>query len=192
MMKLLARAVLPVVAGGFLLAGCTSTQAGTASPAGSPAGTPSSAPETSSSSGAGQATTASLQPCTVLAASDLSGYGSFKDAIEKNDSDARTCTYQKKTESASDEGLVVSVVIRDNAGLDETNDTGGGVQDVHVNGRKAKVAPSPAPTGCVVVLGVGDKARVDVTVSAVSTVDKACQIAGDVADKSVEPKLPKG
>ncbi len=191
-MKLLARAVLPVVAGGFLLAGCTSTQTGMASPAGTPSSAPSSAPETSSSSGAGQASTTSLQPCTVLAASDLSGYGSFKDAIEENASDARTCTYQKKTETASEEGLVVSVVIRDNAGLDQTNDTGAGVQDKQVNGRKAKVAPSPAPTGCVVALGVGDKARVDVTVTAVSTVDKACQLAGDVAGKSVEPKLPKG
>jgi hypothetical protein len=190
-MKLLARAVLPVAAGAFLLAGCTSTQDGTASPANSA----SSAPSTGGSSSAdpGGASTTSLEPCTLLTAADVSGYAStFEPAEEKKLGKARVCSYQHRTATASDEGLIINVAIRDDAPLDSVNDTGNGVKDVQVNGRKAKEASGNAPLGCTVALGVGDNARVDVNVTAVKTIEKACQIAEDVAQKAVEPKLPKG
>jgi hypothetical protein len=188
MMKLLARALLPVAAGALLLAGCTSTQTGTASPAAS------SAPSTGDSSTAapGGASTTSLESCTLLTASDVTGFGAFKDGEETTLGGARVCRYQKQRTDASEEGMIIGVAIRDNAPLDSVNDTGNGVKDLQVNGRKAKEASGNAPLGCTVALGVGDKARVDVNVTAVNTVEKACQIAEDVATKVVEPKLPKG
>jgi hypothetical protein len=190
MMKLLARAVLPVAAGALLLAGCTSTQTGTASPANSESTAPSTG--VSSSAGPGGGTTASLEPCTLLTASDVSSYSTFGEAKEQKLGKSRDCRYQHKTASASDEGLIIGVSIRDDAPLDSVNDTGNGVKDLQVNGRKAKEASSNDPLGCTVALGVGDTARVDVNVTAVNTVEKACQIAEDVAQKAVEPKLPKG
>lgn len=190
-MKLLARAVLPVAAAAFLLAGCTSTQDGTASPANS--APPVSSAEGSPSTDSGSASTTSLEPCSLLTVADVAGYASsFDDAVEEKLGGARLCSYQKKTASASEEGLTIGVAIRDDASVDQTNDTGNGVKDLQVNGRKAKEASSAVPLGCTVALGVGDKARVDVNVTAVDTVDKACQIAEEVATKAVEPKLPKG
>jgi hypothetical protein len=190
MMKLIARAVLPVAAGVFLLAGCTTTQPGTASPANSESAAPTS--EGSSSADPGSATTASLEPCTLLTASDISTYNTFGDADEKKLGGARICRYQHKVTDPSEEPMILSVGIRDDAPLASVNDTGNGVKDLQVNGRAAKEASSAAPLGCTVALGVGDKARVDVNATGLKTVDKACQIAEDMATKIVEPKLPKG
>lgn len=190
-MKLLARAVLPVAAGAFLLAGCTSSQNGTASPANSESSAPTSAGSTSADPGS--ASTASLEPCTLLSASDVSAYNTFDAPKEQKLGGARVCSYQHKTASASEEGMGIGVAIRDDASLDSTNDVGGGVKDFQVNGRKAKEARATAgAVGCTVALGVGEGARVDVNVTSVETTEKACQVAEDVATKVVEPKLPKG
>lgn len=88
--------------------------------------------------------------------------------------------------------MTITAAIRDDVPLDAVVDTGGGIKDLQVNGRKAKEASSTAPLGCTVALGVGDKARVDVNVTSVNTVERACQLAEDVATKIVEPRLPKG
>ncbi|GHG05781.1 MULTISPECIES: DUF3558 domain-containing protein [Amycolatopsis] len=188
-MKLLVRAVLPVAAGALLLAGCTDTRTGTPSAAGSATSAPSTGE--SSSADPGGATTTSLEPCTLLTAADVAAYGTFKDGEEQKLGSARVCRYQKQRTDASEEGGIIGVAIRDDAPLASVNDTGGGIKDLEVNGRKAKQASSQSPLGCTVALGVGDNARVDVNVTAVDTVEKACQMANDVATKAVEPKLPK-
>ncbi|WP_326945620.1 DUF3558 domain-containing protein [Amycolatopsis sp. NBC_01307] len=189
-MKLLARAALPVVAGAFLLTGCTSAQNGTATPANSESAAPTSG--SSSTADPGSATTTALEPCTLLTAADVSPYSTFGDAEEKKLGGARTCGYENKTTTASEEGMTITAAIRDDVPLDAVVDTGGGIKDLQVNGRKAKEASSTAPLGCTVALGVGDKARVDVNVTSVNTVERACQLAEDVATKIVEPRLPKG
>ncbi|MGW4061765.1 DUF3558 domain-containing protein [Amycolatopsis sp. NPDC004747] len=188
-MKLLARAVLPLAAGACLLAGCTTTQPGTASPAGSE---PPATSGGSASADPGSATTASLEPCTLLTPADISSYSTFGDGKEQKLGTARVCGYLNKTSTASEESVGINVAIRDDAPLGSVVDTGNGIKDLEINGRKAKEASSTAPLGCTVALGVGDKARVDVNVTSVRTVEKACQIAEDVATKAVEPKLPKG
>ncbi|MBE8518007.1 DUF3558 domain-containing protein [Amycolatopsis sp. H6(2020)] len=189
-MKLLARVVLPLAAGALLLAGCTTTKPGTASPAGSESAAPT--PGGSTSADPGSATTTSLEPCTLLTPADISSYSTFGDAKEQKLGTARVCGYLNKTTTASEESMGINVAIRDDAPLDSVVDTGSGVKGLEINGRKAKEASSTAPLGCTVALGVGDKARVDVNVTSVNTVEKACQIAEDVATKAVEPKLPKG
>ncbi|WP_244211142.1 DUF3558 domain-containing protein [Amycolatopsis kentuckyensis] len=187
-MNLFARAALPIAAGAALLAGCTSTQQGTASPVNSESSTPGNP----TSAGPGGATTTSLEPCTLLTAADVSTYNTFGDAKEQKLGKARVCSYLHRTATASEESIGINVAIRDDAPLDSVNDTGNGVKDLEINGRKAKEASGNAPLGCTVALGVGDTARVDVNVTAVATVEKACQVAEDVATKIVEPKLPKG
>src|SRR2546423_15627875 len=104
MMKLLARVVLPVVAGGLLLAGCTDSKNGTASPA----ATESSAPPSEGSNTAepGNAATTSLQPCTLLTATDVVGYASsFGEAEETKLGGARVCRDQHHITDASEEGI---------------------------------------------------------------------------------------
>ncbi|MEA5361606.1 DUF3558 family protein [Amycolatopsis sp., V23-08] len=189
MTKLFVRVVLPLVAGGALLAGCTSTQGGTASPAQSPSAGDSSAPETSASAGGG-GTESISDPCTLIEAGDLSSYGEFNPPVSKKLGTARSCSYQKKIASASDESIVVGANVRDDASIDQVNDTGGGVVDKDVNGRKAREASGGSVAACTLGLAVG-ASRVDVVVTTVSSADQACQIAEAVA-KAVEPRLPKG
>ncbi|MEU8630702.1 DUF3558 family protein [Amycolatopsis sp. NPDC048633] len=191
MTKLLIRVVLPLVAGGFLLAGCTSTQGGTASPAPSPSASDSGVPETSSSSGGG--TQSITDPCSLIEMSDLSSYGEFKEPQKKTLAGARSCSYQQKIASASDDSKVIGANIRDSASVAQINDTGGGLVDRDINGRKAKEAPGgSAVAGCTLALPVGESSRVDVAVIGADSADEACQIAEAVAKAAVEPRLPKG
>jgi hypothetical protein len=190
MTKLFLRVVLPLVAGGALLAGCTSTQGGTASPVQSPSAGESSAPETSSSSGGG-GTESISDPCSLIEVGDLSSYGEFKAPVSKKIGTARSCSYQKKIASASEESIVIGANVRDDASIDQVNDTGGGVVDKDINGRKAKEASGGSVAACTLGLAVG-ASRVDVVVTTVKSADESCQIAEAVAKAAVEPRLPKG
>jgi hypothetical protein len=102
------------------------------------------------------------------------------------------CSYQKKIASASDKGMVVGANVRDDATIDQVRDTGRGVVDKEINGRKAKESLDGAAPGCTLGLAVGASSRVDVAVTAVESSEEACQIAEEVATKAVEPRLPKG
>ncbi|MDS0132846.1 DUF3558 domain-containing protein [Amycolatopsis sp. CM201R] len=187
---LLVRAVLPLVAGGALLAGCTGTQTGTASPA--PSSSASTAPTESSSSAGGGGTQSITDPCSLLELGDLSSYGQFNQPESKTLGGARTCKYQKKIASASDATMVIGVNVRDDASVDQVRDTGGGVVDKPINGRPAKEAPDGAAVGCTLGLAVGASSRVDVAVLLDRSSNEACQVAEKVATSAVEPRLPKG
>jgi uncharacterized protein DUF3558 len=192
MTKLLVRVVLPLVAGGALLAGCTSTQGGTASPAQSPSASESGAPESSSSSGGG-GTQSITDACSLLEMSDLGGYGEFHDPVKQTIGGSRSCSYRQKIASASDPSKVIGVEIRDTASVAQVNDNGGGVVDKDINGRKAKESSGGASLpACTLALPVGDASRVDVALIGADSADQACQIAEAVAKAAVEPRLPKG
>ncbi|WP_410607313.1 DUF3558 family protein [Amycolatopsis sp. lyj-109] len=190
MTKLLIRVVLPLVAGGALLTGCTTTQGGTPSPAQPPSASESKTPESSSSGGGG--TQSITDPCSLLEMSDLSTYGQFDAPENGKIGTARSCSYQKQIASASDKSMVIGANVRDDASIDQVRDTGRGVVDKEINGRKAKESPDGVAPGCTLGLAVGDSSRVDVAVTAVASSDEACQIAEAVAKAAVEPRLPKG
>lgn len=192
MTKILARVLVPLAVGGALLAGCTSTQGGTASPAQSPSAGESGAPETSSSSSGGGGTESIADPCSLLEAGDVSSYGTFNAPVKQTLGSARSCSFQKKIASASDDSLVIGVNVRDDASVDQVRESGRGVSDKDINGRRAKEAPDGVATGCTLGLAVGDSARVDVEVIGDNSSDEACQIAEAVAKAAVEPRLPKG
>ncbi|WIX87043.1 DUF3558 family protein [Amycolatopsis sp. DG1A-15b] len=191
MSKLLVRVVLPLVAGGALLAGCTSTQGGTASPAQSPSASEPGSPESPSSGGGG--TQSITDACSLLEMSDLSSYGKFHDPVKKSIGGARSCSYRQQIASASDDSKVIGVDVRDTASVAQVNDNGGGVLDKDINGRKAKESPGDAALpACTLALPVGDASRVDVSLIGADSADQACQIAEAVAKAAVEPRLPKG
>jgi hypothetical protein len=190
MTKLLVRVLLPLVAGGTLLAGCTTTQGGTASPAQSSSAGESGTPESPSSGGGG--TQSITDACSLLEAGDVSGYGEFNEPLNKTVGGVRSCSYRQKIASASDNAKVIGVNVRDTASVAQVNDTGGGVVDKDVNGRKAREASGGASLpACTLALPVGDSSRVDVAVIGAASADEACQVAEAVA-KAVEPRLPKG
>ncbi len=123
---------------------------------------------------------------------DLSSYGQFNQPESKTLGGARSCKYQRKIASASDATMMIGVNVRDDASVDQVRDTGGGVADKDINGRRAKEAPDAAAVGCTLGLAVGDSSRVDVAVLLDSSSNEACQIAETVAKAAVEPRLPKG
>ncbi|MET8993521.1 DUF3558 domain-containing protein [Amycolatopsis sp. NPDC004169] len=190
MNKSLTRIVLPLLIGGALLAGCTTTKGGTASPAQSSSAGESKPPDSTSSGGGG--TQSITDPCSLLEMSDLSSYGQFDPPENGKIGSARSCSYQKQIASASDKSMVVGANVRDNASIDQVRDTGRGVSDTEINGRKAKESPDGVAPGCTLALAVGDSSRVDVEVTAVASSDEACQVAEAVAKTAVEPRLPKG
>ncbi|HEV7979376.1 DUF3558 domain-containing protein [Amycolatopsis sp.] len=194
MSKVIARpALLLLVVGAFGLAGCSSSEIGTAVPStglpssGQPQPSPTAPPE--SSTQGGSAGTASVQPCSLLSATDLTEYGTFNGPDEKELGGARTCGFQRKLASASDKGLGVSINVRDKQGISSVNDLGQGIQTDKLNGRDVVRAPS-TNSACTIALAVGDTSRVDVLVTADSTAE-ACDVAAKLVGV-VEPKLPKG
>jgi hypothetical protein len=194
MPKLTAGPVLLLFAAtAFGLAGCSSSEAGNPVPsAGVPSSSSDSGPASStapsSTGGSSSADTASIKPCSLLGVSDLAEYGTFTGPTERELGGARGCSFQKQLASASDKGLTVSIGIRDTQGISSVNDPGGGKEPTSVNGRDAVKAKGTR--ACLVALGVGDKARVDVSVTSDST-EEACAAADKFAGV-VEPKLPKG
>lgn len=178
--------VLPLAAAALVLAACSSEKPGT--PSAVPSSPAQSAPS-SSAPATGSGNTASIDPCSLVSAAEVSSYGTFKSPEAGESGGARTCTLVKDVATASEEGLSLSVGIRDSQGLDSVNDAGNGKTNGNVNGRKAVLVPTP-PTECVMALEVGSGSRVDVVASSTDP-EKACGIAQKIAD-IVEPKLPKG
>lgn len=195
MVKLAVRPALLVAAGVLGLAACSSPQPGTALPTG---GLP------SSSTGAGQSTsttpvtpssggsvgTSAIEPCSLLGAGDIAEYGTFGEPAKENLGGDRVCGYQRERKSASEDVLTISIDVRDQQGVKDVTDIGGGVTTGNVHGRKAAQTEGPASSACILALAVGEGSRVDVSVNAGDS-KKACEIATKVAD-IVEPKLPKG
>jgi hypothetical protein len=190
MKKLYARTVLPLAAIVLVVTGCTSTQAGTPSPA----ATTSSGAATSGTSpaGPGGATTTSLDPCSLLLASDLTSYGTFIGPNKREEFGARSCGYVTQVKNSSDPQLGVDVNVRDTQTVDALNDLGGGITQGKVNGRRSALAAgSPDLGSCVLAMAVGTSSRVDVFITSATDTKQACDVATKVAD-TVEPRLPKG
>jgi len=168
------------------MAGCSSVQTGTASPAGTPSPTPSGA---SPSTASGGAATTSLDPWALLPVESLGNLGKLNGPNKRDQYGARSCGFVRQVQYASDEPLSIDVNIWDTQGIDAAKDEGGGVTQTGVNGRKAVQVPGP-PDKCYVALSVGAASRVDVSIIS-KDATKACDIASQVASKIVEPKLPK-
>lgn len=181
--------VLSAVATAILASACTSDEGGTPLATGTGDATSSSsneAPETSSSDPGGSAV-ADLDPCTLLSTSELADYGNLEGPKDPGFQSVRACDWQ--TPVGADEGLVIGVAVRDDAGVRDANDTGSGIDFTEVDGREVARIPD-AGGHCIIALGVTDSSRVDVNVTAPDT-QRACEIADEVAG-IVEPKLPEG
>jgi hypothetical protein len=131
--------------------------------------------------------TAALDPCVLLTATDVAKYGTFNPAKKQSLGGARTCSYLIKLTSASDPSRTFNVAIRDKQGVDTVNANGGTPVEIKVDGRRAVRSPQP-PAACLIALAVGDQARVDVGALA-NTTTEACQLADSIV-KLVESRLP--
>ncbi|AXX33451.1 DUF3558 domain-containing protein [Actinosynnema pretiosum subsp. pretiosum] len=160
-----------------VLAGCTSTEAGTASPeeAQKSSDKTGSAPTTSSAQDL-----AKIDPCDLL--TGVSGTVPVQE-VEKVGSDS--C----RTRVGRDNALRIN--IRTDLGLkDYVLGQGAEPSDTTVGAHKGKIVRKTlTDLDCVVVIGVGENARVDVFVAADVSLDEGCALATEVAT-AIEPKLP--
>ncbi|UQS23465.1 DUF3558 domain-containing protein [Amycolatopsis thermalba] len=148
--------------------GCTTTVAGTASPA-------------PSSSTANSDVFAGLNACRVLEQLTAGqGFGPGENISRRNECDVLKHEFGTY-------GLALDPV----QGLREFAETSDGVVETSVNGRKALQAPIPLG-GCAIVIEVGEHARAMVQVSLISGPrdPQACVDAQALAEK-LEPLLPK-
>ncbi|WP_434447629.1 DUF3558 domain-containing protein [Lentzea sp. E54] len=179
-MLVISRIGVLVAAGALTLAACTNTN-GTARPAPETTSTPTSAgsPTTSSASNGALADT---DPCALVTTGEATEIGTEGSPKRQQVGTADSCTWKKS-------GAVVSVGIRTNLGLAQTQASGGQIADISVGGREAKQVSGRSSGSCLVVLGVSASSRVDVTVTPPATGGDACPLALAFAEK-IEPKLP--
>ncbi|TKG73475.1 DUF3558 family protein [Prauserella endophytica] len=180
-----------VVTGLCLLAGCASSEGGTASP--TPGNSPSSAATSDESPTSSAAPTdqagspEAIDPCVLLTVAEAEQFGSFTEPETRDELGARGCSYYPKRDGSSAGSLPTLIVgVRDEQAVDEVNDVGLGINTGQLNGRE--IAQVPGPGGCIIALALSDQARVDIGVTGLDT-EPACELAAQVADV-VEPKLP--
>ncbi|MFD2803119.1 DUF3558 family protein [Prauserella oleivorans] len=135
--------------------------------------------------------TASLDPCKMLSAAELTGLGATysRGEVPAYGEAGRTCQWVPKLSAASNVLPVVAVYVWDEQGLNDVHEIDGrGVRRGALNGRE--VAQAPGPDGCLIALAVSATSRVDVVVSSVdvSRQDR-CSPAEKIAE-IVELKLP--
>jgi len=167
----------------FGLAACNSSTPGTAT--GGDTNSP-----TTGSGGGGGVSTASLQPCDLLSSAEA-GQLQLTPGGPVNEGAARACTWQKAVDINGQNGYGVEIGIRDSQGLDSINTAGYTITNDNVGKHSGKQGALNAGGGCLVAIGVGSSARVDVTISAGTDTNQACQFANQVA-ALVEPRLPGG
>jgi hypothetical protein len=165
----------------LVLSGCSASEAGHAQPAQSVGKRERHSPEPGSGV---------PEPCALLnATKDLASYGTFRGPEVAELGGARSCSWKLIRKNPADEGLVVSLDVRDEQSIGSMNDDGGGIQTGDVNGRSASRAPNPETGDCTMGLALTQHSRIDVGISSISDVDKSCRIAQEVA-YIVEPRLP--
>ncbi|WP_183649379.1 DUF3558 domain-containing protein [Prauserella isguenensis] len=191
-----ARAVLlPLVTLAVVTASaCSERESGTPEANGmSPSSTPPAAgpPSTDVSAPNDTSPLAGIDPCSLLTTAEVEKHGAVQEGAPENKTvgTATVCTWPGDAGDSAALVPTTSVAIRQNAGVQDVNDKGSGVQHTEEDGRK--YARSPGPGGCVIAIGVTTASRVDVVVSGTETADQACQIANSLVE-AAEPNVPRG
>ncbi|WP_346140236.1 DUF3558 domain-containing protein [Kutzneria viridogrisea] len=142
----------------------------------------SNAPTSTSATGSGPASLATLDPCKLLSPSEQQQLGQISSANGTNLAGVRGCDF-----TSTD--FIVSPAILEKKGVADLVVTGT-VSDIQVGSRSAREMRGDTG-GCLVAIGVAAKSRVDVAViDSRGNQDNACALA-EKAAKLVEPKLPK-
>ncbi|ACU39938.1 hypothetical protein [Actinosynnema mirum] len=157
------------------LSACTSSEPGTASPAGSPT----QAVPTGSAAPSGQDLSA-LDACELL-----KGISSTVPTQTPKELGQHEC------EAVVNRDHTIAINIRPELGLADYNlGSQAEPSDTTVGSHEGKlVKKSLTNLDCTVVIGVGAKARVDVVGISDASLDEACSLATEVAT-AIEPKLP--
>lgn len=188
-------AVVPVLAAAmFALIACNSSTSGSPNPTtgGGQATTGGNVPTSSAggTSGSSGSTLTSLQPCQLVSSSVLTEL-QLTQSSSGTVGGARTCSWTKPVDQNGVNGYTAGVDVRDSQGLGDASTNGYTVSPDQVGSHQGKELQSTTPGDCIVIIGVSQHSRVDVSVNAGTDTAKACQVANQLA-KVVEPQLPAG
>ncbi|KID28286.1 Protein of unknown function (DUF3558) [Prauserella sp. Am3] len=183
-------AYLPLVAVAVMtVAACSDGEAGTPETNGGPTSSAASPTTASPSTTDAASPLSGLDPCSLLSEADVNQFGPVDDPTRTQDDDMTdACAWEPDRSEESGERATLAVVLRENAGVQDMNDLGMGIQRTEENGRQ--YARVPDPNGCGIAIGVTETARVDVLATGVDP-DKGCQVANTLTEL-VEPKVPQG
>ncbi|WP_197523067.1 DUF3558 family protein [Actinokineospora pegani] len=137
------------------------------------------------SSGSGDGSLASLQPCDLLTDADQAEVGVSGSGTEKELAGSRYCDWRVREETAS-ASYTLSVQIWEDLGLADVQGTG--KQTTKVGSHEAVQALRTGGSACSISLGVGAKSRVDVVLTGADGAALCAPAA--TAAALVEPKLP--
>lgn len=171
--------VLPLLVVAVIgLSACSAPQPG--SPTAEPS-TATSVPATSApSSTAGADPLASVDPCSLLTASELSGNG-LRPGKTVTAPGGRACRWERPDDGATIDGYVLQVIIYDTAGIDQLNTQGGTVSDYSVGKYQGKLFQDTVGNACIVSLGTSGTSRVDIYVGSRLGLATGCTLVKGVA-----------
>jgi hypothetical protein len=185
------RSVLLVTALAVVLGGASACSGGSAV-AGDPTGVPAGNSTTTTSKGTTPSTStgstnplAGKDPCSLLTPSAKATLG-VSGGEKSNAGSSRGCKWQLR--AASGDLNLFAIDILDRQGIKDLPPAAKQLADVGTH-KAAQTSGNGGPGSCSVIMGVGDKSRVESTVVAGTDTQKACDLALQMA-KLVEPELP--
>lgn len=146
-----------------------------------------------STPGQGTGQLEAMKACGLLtdtdAASISKGFAVKEEGPVGGSSD--TCSWETSVDRGVpiDKHVSVSIALRPQQSVDETNLGLGKATDGDVEGRKAKQVAEDGGEGTCLLAFAAENGRVDILIHAKQT-ERACEIASDVSTL-IEPKLPK-
>ncbi|HET9142033.1 DUF3558 family protein [Actinophytocola sp.] len=172
---------------------CATSTAGQPLPEGDVGGTSTSRPSANPSSRpttrpqTGGSPLADLDPCALLTASAKATLGITAAGERRKILDTRLCQWKVR---GPKDTYILGVGLLDKAGIDDIP-SGVPIEQLPNIGDHQAVRSKEAggTTPCAVILGVTNSSRVELQATAGTDVDKACELAMDMA-KLVEPELP--
>lgn len=184
--------VLVLAAAAVSLAACGSPTVGSATDTPTTGSGPTGLGTATSSSSApgsnGGSALSSVQPCSLLSSSaqaqlQVQPVGPSSAITLPN------CGWMRPVDINGNNGFSLNATIRASQSLDSVNTAGYVVTGSSTGGHQIKQLKSTISPDCIVSIGVGSSARVDVAVSGDSDADAACQVA-DQAAQAIAPELP--
>jgi hypothetical protein len=177
------RKTLVAVTAALMLAGCSDSTPGTATPGDLPTTIETTTTTTSTSESSTGGGLADVDPCALVPQAALASIG-LTGGEPKTIGDARVCRYRHDGATLN-ESFTVSVEILENLGLADV--TGTNIQQLpKIGSHDATSFIDPAGV-CVVSIGVSGHSRVDNTAVG-GDQQQGCQLAGQLA-AAVEPEL---
>jgi hypothetical protein len=172
------------------LSACSSQSPGSAVGDSSTSSAPTTTAGSTSGSGGGGSPLASVDPCTLIAQSEVANNG-LQPGQTVQAPGGRECRWERPDDGATIDGYLIQIAIYDTAGIDKLNTAGGTVTDYTVGKYQGKLFQDTPLNACIISLPTSNTSRVDIDVISRLGIAKGCDLVKEVAPH-VTPQFPAG